>query len=121
MSRDPDTVRILDASFVRVDRLPPPEQRRRFIELAPDLDVEVVSPSDSANDVQAKVREYLDAGVQLIWVVHPVHRTVTVYSADRTAHVLYDDDSLTGGDVLPGFRVRVAEIFEYAVSAQGKP
>lgn len=112
LSRDPYTVRIPDASFVRIDRLPPPEQRRRFLELAPDLAVEVISPSDSANDVQAKVREYLDAGVQLIWVVHPIQRTVTVYGADRNARVLYEDEILDGGDVLPGFAMTVADIFE---------
>lgn len=112
LARDPYTVRIPDASFVRMDRLPPPEQRRRFLELAPDLAVEVVSPSDSANDVQEKVREYLDYGVQLIWVVHPLQRTVTVYRPDRSAHVLYEEDTLDGGDVLPGFSLSVAIIFE---------
>ena len=111
LARDPYTVRIPDASFVRMDRLPPPEQRRRFLELAPDLAVEVVSPSDSANDVQEKVREYLDYGVQLIWVVHPIQRTVTVYRPDHSAQVLYEDESLDGGDVLPGFSLVVAEIF----------
>jgi Uma2 family endonuclease len=112
LARNPQTVRIPDASFVRMDRLPPPEQRRRFLELAPDLAVEVVSPSDSANDVQEKVREYLDYGVQLIWVVHPLQRTVTVYRPDRSARVLYEEDSLDGGDVLPGFEALVAVIFE---------
>jgi len=112
LARDPYTVRIPDVSFVRIDRLPPPAQRRQFLELAPDLAVEVVSPSDSANAVQEKVREYLDYGVQLIWVVHPAQRTVTVYTADRNARVLYEDEALDGGDVLPGFTLTVAEIFE---------
>jgi Uma2 family endonuclease len=112
LARDPYTVRIPDVSFVRIDRLPPIEQRRRFLELAPDLAVEVISPSDSANDVQEKVRLYLDSGVQLIWVVHPIQRTLTVYRPDRTAQVLYDEDMLDGGDVLPGFTIRVADVFE---------
>ncbi|HYI15958.1 MAG TPA: Uma2 family endonuclease, partial [Thermomicrobiales bacterium] len=84
----------------------------RFLELAHDLAVEVVSPSDSANDVQEKVREYLDYGVQLIWVVHPIQRTVTVFRPDRSAHVFYEEDTLDGGDVLPGFSLSVATIFE---------
>jgi Uma2 family endonuclease len=67
---DPSTVRIADESFVRSDRLPPAEQRRKFLELAPDLAVEVVSPSDTASDVHEKVIEYLVAGVRRIWVVH---------------------------------------------------
>jgi Uma2 family endonuclease len=111
LQRSPYTVRIPDVSFVRMDRLPPPEQRRQFLELAPDLAVEVVSPSDSANEVQEKVREYLDFGVQLIWVVHPIQRTVTVYTADRNARVLYEDEVLDGAEVLPGFAMTVAEIF----------
>lgn len=110
--RDPYTVRIPDASFVRMNRLPPPEQRRRFLELAPDLAVEVVSPSDSANAVHEKVLEYLGAGVQLVWVVHPIQRTVTVYSKDMLAHVLGEDNTLDGGDLLPGFTLAVADIFE---------
>jgi Uma2 family endonuclease len=110
--RDPYTVRIPDVSFVRIDRLPRREERRQFLQLAPDLAVEVISPSDSANDVQEKVREYLDHGVQLIWVVHPVQRTVTVYTADRNARVLYEDETLDGGDILPGFTLTVADIFE---------
>jgi Uma2 family endonuclease len=56
--------------------------------------------------------EYLDVGVRMIWVVHPIQRTVTVYRPDRSAHVFYDEDTLDGGDVLPGFTLLVAEIFE---------
>lgn len=110
--RDPYTVRIPDVSFVRIERLPPPEQRRRFLELAPDLAVEVVSPSDSANAVHEKVLEYLSAGVQLVWVVHPIQRTVTVYSDGPVAHVLREGDRLNGGDLLPEFSLAVADIFE---------
>ncbi len=62
--------------------------------------------------MQEKVREYIDAGVKLIWVVHPVQRTVTVYTADRNARVLYEDEILDGGDVLPGFTITVSDIFE---------
>jgi Uma2 family endonuclease len=112
LDRNPYTVRIPDVSFVRMDRLPPREQRRQYLELAPDLAVEVVSPSDSANAVHEKVREYLDYGVQVIWVVHPVQRTVTVYTADRNAKVLYEEDNLDGGELLPGFSLTVADIFE---------
>lgn len=111
LKQDPQTVRIPDVSFVRVDRLPPLDQQFRFLALAPDLAVEVVSPSDRANDVTEKVREYLDAGVRLIWVVHPEQRMVTVFTPDHTARLLYEDDTLDGGDVLPGFSIPVAELF----------
>ncbi|HEX5166832.1 MAG TPA: Uma2 family endonuclease [Thermomicrobiales bacterium] len=110
-ARDPYTVRIPDLSFVRAERLPPPDAWVKFLELAPDLAVEVVSPSDSANEIQDKVNEYLDVGVRLIWVVYPIQHTITVYSADRIGRVLTDADTLDGGDVLPGFSLPVAEIF----------
>jgi Uma2 family endonuclease len=112
LRRDPYTVRIPDVAFVLADRMPPREKRRRFLELAPDLAVEVVSPTDSANDVHEKVLQYLDVGVQLVWVVHPIRRTVTVYTKDRIAHVLDENDTLDGGDVLPGFALPVSEVFE---------
>jgi len=109
--RDPYTVRIPDLSFVRAERLPPEDAWAKFLELAPDLAVEVVSPSDSANEVQEKVNEYLAAGVQLIWIVYPIQRTVTIYAADRAARVLNEADTLDGGDVLPGFTLSIADIF----------
>lgn len=112
LSRDPYTVRIPDVAFVLEERMPPREARRRFLELAPDLAVEVVSPSDSANAVHERVLEYLAAGVQLVWVVHPIQRTVTVYSKDLIAHVLGEGDTLDAGDLLPGFSLAVADIFE---------
>lgn len=111
LRRDPYTVRIPDVGFVSASRMPPREERRRFLELAPDIAVEVVSPSDNARDVQAKVREYLDFGVRLVWVVHPIQRTVMVYAADRTERILHVDDTLDGGDVLPEFTLEVADIF----------
>lgn len=111
LAQDPDTVRAPDVAFVRADRLPPPEARERYLPRAPDLAIEVLSPSDRAGDVTEKVIEYLDAGTRLVWVVHPRRRTVTVYFPDRTARVLREGDDLDGGDALPGFRLAVADIF----------
>ena len=111
LKHDPHTVRVPDASFVQIDRLPPANERRRFLPLAPDLAVEVISPSDRASEVTAKVREYLDAGVRLIWVVHPEQRMVTVFTPDHLARLLYEDDTLEGGEVLPGFSIPVADLF----------
>lgn len=111
LSRNPDNVRVPDVSFVRAERMPPEEQWSRFLELAPDLAVEVISPSDTVRDSLDKVREYLDAGVQIVWVVQPSRRMVTVYHPDRTARLYYDDASLDGGSVLPGFTLPVADIF----------
>lgn len=110
LHRDPDIVRAPDVSFVLAERLPngPPDT---YIPFAPDIAVEVVSPSDRQRDVQAKVVEYLDAGTRLVVVVEPKSRTVTAYAADGTARVLREGDTLDGGDVLPGFRLPLARIF----------
>ena len=112
LARDPDVVRGPDVAFVRNDRLPPPDERDKYFPFAPDLAVEVVSPNDRAGDTLDKVIEYLDAGTRLVWVAHPSRRVVNVYHADRTARLLASGDDLDGGDVLPGFRVTVADIFQ---------
>ena len=111
LEHDPDTVRVMDAAFVRADRLPPAEEWDRFLELAPDLAVEVVSPYDTETYMHGKLCAYFDAGVPLIWIVFPTTRTVTVWRPDRTGRLLDDTATLDGGDVLPGFRLPVVEIF----------
>lgn len=112
LRRDPDTTRIPDVSFVRAGRLPPVEERDRFPELAPDLAVEVLSPSDRASETNDKVLDYLDAGVHIVWVVDPPRRTVAVYTPDSVAHILREHDTLDGGDALPGFRLPIADLFQ---------
>jgi Uma2 family endonuclease len=64
-----------------------------------------------ADEAEAKVEEYLDAGVQLVWVISPKAETVTVYRADRSAVKLHDADELSGENVLPGFRCQVSDLF----------
>ncbi len=77
----------------------------------PDLAVEIVSPNDRADDINDKVHEYLEAGARLVWVFWPRRRAVMVHEPDQPIHELGPDDFLDGGDVLPGFRVRVADLF----------
>jgi Uma2 family endonuclease len=108
---DRETVRVPDVAFVRSDRLPPPGERSRFPRLAPDLAVEVLSPSDRPSDVVAKVEMYQEAGIPLIWLVDPEQTTITVIAAGRPTAVLRAGDALDGGDVLPGFTVPVATLF----------
>lgn len=113
ISRDPDTVRAPDAAFVRTGRVPPPGSRGGFVELAPDLVVEVVSPSDRASDVLAKALAWVDAGVRLVWVVDPASRSVTVYRPDGLARILRGDGAqLTGEDVLPGLQIDLLDLFD---------
>jgi Uma2 family endonuclease len=111
IGHDPDTVRAPDAAFIRSHRLP---QRtiRGFFPEAPDLAVEVLSPNDRASEVLAKVRDWLQSdGCQMVWVVDPETTTVTVYHSEDQFSVLGPTDTLPGGDVLPGFSVRVGDIF----------
>lgn len=111
LDRDPDIVRAPDVVFVRKDRLPPKDQRQSFVEMAPDLAVEVLSPSDTATAINDKVLAYLEAGVRLVWVVDAMRESVSVFESNRTARVLVGGDVIDGGDLLPGFRLVIADIF----------
>ena len=110
LSVDPPTVRAPDAAFVRADRLD--FDRTRFAPFAPDLAVEVISPSNTLSEIQEKVLDYLDAGTRLAWVVDPGTRTVTVWRSREEIRLVGGDGELDGGDVLPGFRVPVSTLFE---------
>lgn len=107
----PNTVRAPDASFVRANHLPPDGVTGGFLQLAPDLAVEVLSPSESDADLSEKLADYRVAGTPLVWVIDPAKRTVAVISTDEST-TLGVNDTLTGGDVVPGFACRVAELFE---------
>jgi Uma2 family endonuclease len=108
---DRPMVRVPDAAFVRAERMPEGQARKSFPRLAPDLVVEVLSPSDRASEVVAKLEVYQEAGVPLIWLVDPEKTTITVIASGKSTKVLQAGDTLDGGDVLPGFGVLVAEIF----------
>ena len=83
-----------------------------FGHLAPDLAVEIVSPSNTAQEILHKVEDYLEAGTRLVWVVEPRRRTVTEYRSWKEVRLLREGNTLDGYDVLSGFSVRVAEIFD---------
>jgi Uma2 family endonuclease len=109
---DPDTVRGADAMFYSNERVEELGDLTSFLRLAPDLAVEVMSPGDTYTEVEEKVAEYFNAGVRLIWVVVPKTQGIVVYRPRKEALRLSGDDKLTGEDVLPGFEVTVAELFE---------
>jgi Uma2 family endonuclease len=111
----PPTVRAPDVAFVSRDRLPPPEESVGFGRLAPDLAVEVVSPSNTAAAVLDKVADYLEAGTRLVWIVEPTRRNVTEYRSRNQIRLLQGDDELLGYDVLPGFSLTIAEIFTRSI------
>ena len=110
-----DTVRGLDIAFIRKGRAPGalPDQ---LVDVAPDLAVEVISPSNKATDIHLKIRQLLAAGTTLIWIVYPEMRIVDVHTRDG-ATTLNAADTLSGGDVLPGFEIPVREIFPAPVSS----
>jgi Uma2 family endonuclease len=113
LSRDPPTVRGPDVAYYSTDRVPGPLPEP-FFDVPPDLAVEVVSPSDSATQLQAKVGDYLDAGVRMVWVVDPQGGTATSYRSRNRIRLLQADDVLAGEEVLPRLSIRVGDLFPAA-------
>ena len=110
LASNPDTVRGPDIAFISRGRIPDPEPTG-FAGFAPDLVVEVISPGDRAGEVLAKVADWISAGTRVVWVLDPARRVARVYRADGTEQILTADESLDGGDVVPGFSCPVGEIF----------
>ncbi|MDR7471118.1 MAG: Uma2 family endonuclease [Armatimonadota bacterium] len=108
---DPERVRGPDVAFISTRRLPEGQLPEGFVEGAPDLAVEVLSQSDNPVDVQQKVRDWLEGGARLVWVVAPQARTVTVYRPDGSARLLRDQEMLEGEQVLPGLTIPLGEVF----------
>ena len=105
-------VRIPDVSFISWNQLPDRRVPRVPIaDLAPDLAVEVISPSNTVREMERKLQEYRDFGVRLVWYVFPETQEVHVYSADQH-EILTVDQEISGGDVLPGFVLPVRRLFE---------
>ncbi|MEX0642494.1 MAG: Uma2 family endonuclease [Pirellulales bacterium] len=111
IGRDPDTVLAPDTSFVRMERIAVLGIPKEYFPEAPALVVEVVSPGDTAEEVDDKMRRWFVAGVELGWVIYPKGRTVTVYRALDDIRILTANDTLEGDSVVPGFRCRVGELF----------
>ena len=114
--QDPDTVRGPDVSFNLHSRAEEEQLLPRFIPGAPDIAVEVVSPSNTAAQVQRKVAEYLAAGAQRVWVVHTATRRnprrVLVHRADGATITYAGDDVITDEELLPGFSLPLSDIFD---------
>jgi Uma2 family endonuclease len=103
-------VRRPDVSFVRKDRLPGGRLPRGWIKIPPDLAIEVLSPNDTAYEVDGKLEDYLKVGVPLVWLINPDSRTVRVHRGDGSASYLHEDGELSGEDIVPGFRCPLREI-----------
>lgn len=110
LEHDPDTVRGPDIAYYedvqRFEDLP-----EKWGDTVPRLAVEVLSPNDTARYLTEKVNDFLNNGVDVVWVVDPESRTVTIYSRTEGVKSLTEKDTITGGDVLPGFKCKVADFF----------
>lgn len=118
----PNKVRRADVSFIKAERLSLVQATEEgHLSIFPDLAVEVLSPNDLAYEVNAKVQDFLRAGVLLVWIIEPRMRTVQVYRPTGQAANLGENDELTGEDVLPGFRCRVGDLFLPPAGVQPSP
>ena len=112
LDRNPDTVREPDIAYFSAEKVPEGRRVTGYAEVAPDIVVEVASPSDSRREVHDKAHMWLGHGVRLVWVVHPETRTVDVHTSDGIVTTLAQDDALAGLDVLPGFSCPVSAVFD---------
>jgi len=108
---DAFTVRASDMAFITQQR-DAEADTVKFCPIPPDLCAEVLSPDDRAGDVLQKIDDWLRFGVRIVWVVDPKTRTVTVHEPTGHAQTLHESETLTGGDVLPGFEMPLAKLFK---------
>lgn len=110
-----------DISFVRQERLP--SRFRSYPDLAPDLAIEIVLPSDKLYEAEARIHEYQQAGVKLVWIVNPYSRTVDVYrqKAGVKLQRYVEGDELDGEDVIPGLKLAISDIFDYPADLDPVP
>lgn len=99
-----------DIAFLTSARIP--DDLSKASPVPPDLAVEVVSPTDVSRQIEEKVFAYLEAGTQLVWVLKPISKTVTIYRSETDITLLTRNDTLTGENVVEGFSCQVAELFE---------
>lgn len=109
--RDPDTVRGPDISFWSFERLPPEQTPQVYPDVAANLCVEVLSPSNRLPQISDKIQEYFSRGGRMVWIVDPEDRTVRVYRSPEEGRIFHEKATLSGEDVLPGFSCLVAEFF----------
>lgn len=107
----PERVRFADGSFIRQGRLPEDQLPQGHCRTSPDLVIEAVSPHDMAYELEAKIAQWLGAGVRLVWVLYPETQRIQVHRADGTVTKLQRDDQLEGEEVIPGFRCQVTDVF----------
>ena len=108
---NPDTVRAPDVAFVSRERVEAVGDAEGYWPGAPDFAAEVISPNDTYSEVEEKVADWLRAGTRMVVVVNPRGKTVTVRSSEKDIMILTEEDTLDGGEVVPGWRLPVAAVF----------
>jgi Uma2 family endonuclease len=111
LRRDPDRLTGPDAAFITTDSLPIRRSPEGYLETIPELIVEIRSPNDTGPEVQAKVDEYLAAGVRVVWVADPAQQTIAAHRSGHPPQVFGRTDTLTVPDVIPGFHANVGDLF----------
>lgn len=109
--RNPDTVRAADVLYISHERYAL-KGSSIFLDVAPDLIVEILSPGDSWTEVTQKLRDYFAIGARLVWVIDPLARTISAYRSLTDIREFTANDTLPGDDILPGFSVPVVRLFE---------
>lgn len=112
LSFGPDTVRAPDLSFISRERLDATGETQGYWRGAPDLAIEIISPTDRYGDVADKVQDWLDAGALMVVVINPRNRTVEVHRSNGDVEILTEGDTLDGAGVVPGWKIAVSEIFD---------
>lgn len=110
VKRKPDTVRGADVVFISNERYAQ-IRSKSFLDVAPDLVVEILSPDDRWNEVMRKLEEYLEIGVRVVWIVDPETVSVFAYRSMTDVRRFEKNEALTAEDILPGFAIAVAELF----------
>jgi len=103
--------RLPDIAFVAADRIPPEGEPEGMWPFAPDLAVEILSPTDLHEKVSGTIREYFAAGVRQVWLISPEYHTATIYQSPTQVRILTEEDDLSSDEILPGFRCRLRELF----------
>lgn len=111
---DPDTVVAPDVGYIRRERLQHWPGRRGFFPGAPDLAIEILSPTDEPAEIRRKQALYDRIGIPLVWWIDPDRRVATVHRAGRPVRRLTESDSLDGEDIIPGFSLPLIEVFDFS-------
>lgn len=111
----PTRMRVPDVSFIRWDRFPDKKlPDKRVYEVAPNLAVEIISEGNTVQEMEKKLDEYFQAGVTLVWYIYPDTKSARIYTARDQMAEIDENGTLSGGEVLPGFELRLGDLFERA-------